>query len=247
MSVTGTDGVRVRWKPVLFSTPPGTEPSGDGERSPVGQCKDLFAQGLGSTTSGNVFSASLTASSGKKAATHTSIALTQPLSGMLLFFPTKEWKRLQTNKWPGFYESKKHFSTIKAKEFFTEFLRICDDFWSNISFQDLTEVWAYRLIILALLGKRSLVANVSNLQNTSLSSTMWDVGVSSSITSALPCSTTNRVPPWNKSQNREQQCLWLLMLKTTNLFWWNCGIKGLHQTKILLQFRMLAVCLSQAR
>ena len=40
------------------------------------------------------------------------------------------------------------------------------------------------------------MANASNVQNTCLSSTLWEVGVSSSITSALPCSTTNRVPPW---------------------------------------------------
>ena len=68
-------------------TPPGAEPSDDGEHSYVVQSKHFFAQGLGSTTSGNVFSASLTASSGKKAATHNSDALTHPKSGMMLFFP----------------------------------------------------------------------------------------------------------------------------------------------------------------
>ena len=41
----------------------------------------------------------------------------------------------------------------------------------------------------------TVMANVRDLQNTCLSSTVCDVGMSSSITSALPCSTTNRVPP----------------------------------------------------
>ena len=125
MSVRTSDGVRVRWKRVLFSTPPGAKLLHDGERSSVGQNKHSFAQGLGSTTSGNVFSASLTASSGKKAATHSSDALTHPRSGMLLFFPTEGGKHYHVSEGDLSTIRKKHFSAIEAN---CEFLRICGDF-----------------------------------------------------------------------------------------------------------------------
>lgn len=57
----------------------------------------VFIQGLGSTTSGNVLSASLTAPSGKTAATHNSSAFTHPRSGILSFFPTAGEKGYRLN------------------------------------------------------------------------------------------------------------------------------------------------------
>lgn len=88
---------------------------------------------------------------------------------------------------------KKHFSAIEAN---WEFLGICGDFWSNISSSGPNRSMGLSFNHFSIRIKRALTANASNLQNTCLSSTLWEVGVSSSITSALPCSTTNRVPPW---------------------------------------------------
>lgn len=155
--------------------------------------KHSFAQGLGSTTPRNVFSASLTASSGKKAATHSSDALTHPRSGMLLFFPTEGGKHYHVREGDLSTIRKKHFSAIEAN---WEFLGICGDFWSNISSSGPNRSMGLSFNHFSIRIKRALTANASNLQNTCLSSTLWGVGVSSSTTSALPCSTTNRVPPW---------------------------------------------------
>lgn len=146
MSVRTSDGVTVRWKLVLFSTPQGAKRLDDGERSSVGQNKHSFAQGLGSTTSGNVFSASLTASSGKKAATHSSDALTHPRSGMLLFFPTEGGKHIMQVKGilVRFEKNTSRLSRLTGN--FWEFAAISDPILVP---QDLTEVWAYSLIISA--------------------------------------------------------------------------------------------------